>query len=600
MHDRACPLVVFSGFSGAGTHSWPMTATVRRNPATDLSEAGPRGTVSVADYIVQQLLSDSISVVYGVHGANVEDLYDAAVRLPGMTPVVAKHEFAAGAMADGAARITGRPAAVMTTSGGGALNVVAALAESYDSRVPVLAIIGTAPSALVGRGAFQDMLSPPDTIDVAAVMSAVTGSCCVVTSAEEVPAALATALATLDRSLPAAILLPKDVQASVMPESGRLVHVETGHDNQGFVIPDLDRLAGELCAEVAGSAGRVAIWAGDEASVADLREPVDRLADALGATVVASPGGRDILCGGHGCAGVTGVMGHPSARRALERSSVCLVVGCRMSITDRAGLDDVLTGRRVIHLGAHAPRYRDVDHLPCGDLGAALGYLTERVSAILDHPPGRSSGEIDVLPVPPTATPGPTMRTVVETVGAALAPGTTVFADAGNAGAAAIHHLPWGHGRFVVALGMGGMGYALAAGVGNAIRTAIAGTDERTVVIAGDGSFFMHGMEIHTAIEFDASVTFVILNNDAHGMCITRERQFFPSTPSINRFRPTDIAAGLAAMFAGLTVAHPAHLTELREAAADLLSQPGPNCLVVDVDPDEIPPFAPLIPKGSP
>ena len=55
-------------------------------------------------------------------------------------------------MADGAARISGGIGAVLTTSGGGALNVVPALAEAYDSRVPVLALIGTAPRPTVGRG----------------------------------------------------------------------------------------------------------------------------------------------------------------------------------------------------------------------------------------------------------------------------------------------------------------------------------------------------------------------------------------------------------------------------------------------------------------
>ncbi|MED5799949.1 thiamine pyrophosphate-binding protein [Gordonia sp. Z-3] len=575
-----------------------MTATVRENPAADRSGTGLQSTVSVADYIVQQLLSISVSVLYGVHGANIEDLYDAAIRQPGMTPVVAKHEFAAGVMADGTARVTGRPAAVMTTSGGGALNVVAALAESYDSRVPVLALVGTAPSALVGRGAFQDMLSPPDTIDIAGVMSAVTGSCCVVASADEVPAALGTALATLDRGLPAAILLPKDVQAASMSGPGSRVHRAPGSDVPGFDVAQLDRLAAELVAQVAATPGRVVIWAGEQASVAGLGGPIDELANALAATVVASPGGRDILRGGDGCAGVTGVMGHPSAHRALERSSVCLAVGCRMSMTDRAGLDEVLARQRTIHLGAHAPRLPGVDHHACDDLTGALEHLTRRVREMLAARPARVPCEITRLPVPPSTTRVLDMRTVVETVGAELPSRVTVFADAGNAGAAAIHHLPFGRGRFVVALGMGGMGYALAAGVGHAIRTTIAGGGARSVVIAGDGAFFMHGTEMHTAIEFDAPVTFVILNNNAHGMCITREQRFFPNTPSVNRFRPTDIAAGLTAMFPALAVSHPSGRRELRDAAAAHFSARGPNCLVVDVDPDEIPPFAPLLPKG--
>ncbi|GAC53077.1 hypothetical protein R4227_08320 [Gordonia amicalis] len=52
-------------------------------------------------------------------------------------------------------------------------------------------------------------------------------------------------------------------------------------------------------------------------------------------------------------------------------------------------------------------------------------------------------------------------------------------------------------------------------------------------------------------------------------------------------------------MFDGLVVARASDAASVRAAATELLSQSGPNCLVVDVDPDEIPPFAPLIPKGQ-
>ncbi|MBD0862332.1 thiamine pyrophosphate-binding protein [Gordonia sp. zg691] len=586
-----------------------VTAGSVRTPT--LSEKSGVAVPTVADHIVGELIAASMTTAFGVHGANIEDLYDAAIRASGMTAVVAKHEFAAGAMADGAARITGIPGVVLTTSGGGAMNVVPALAEAYDSRVPVLALIGTAPSALVGRGAFQDMLCPPDTIDVAGLMSAVTGSCSVVGHADEVPVALATAFATLRRGLPAAVLLPKDVQSAAFP--GRPRPPPPGWASGGGApVPGtaLDTVADELC-DIVESGGATVIWVGAEASVAGVGPQVDDLACALGAVVVAAPGGRDILTDADGFAGVTGVMGHPSAHRAIAESAACLVLGCRLTMTDRGGLDDTLPRLRLTHLGSEPPRMPgQVDHVPCTDLRAGVARLTDSIRRRLgDGARYREPVDVTHLAVPPrpsgpdAGTPDirtPDMRTVVESIGAALPPDTTVFADAGNAGAATIHHLPFGHGRFVVALGMGGMGYALAAGVGNAIRSLADSERSRTVVIAGDGAFFMHGMEIHTAVEHSAPVTVVLLNNNAHAMCITREHAFFPNTPSINRFRPTDLAGGLAAMFDGLAVARASDPASVRAAAADLLSRSGPNCLVVDVDPDEIPPFAPLIPKGSP
>ncbi|MFW0795725.1 thiamine pyrophosphate-binding protein [Gordonia sp. CPCC 205515] len=555
-------------------------------------------TTSVSEYVVAQLVSIGIEVVYGVHGANVEDLYDAAVRAESLTPVVAKHEFAAGAMADGVARITGRPAAVMTTSGGGAMNVVPALAEAYDSRVPVLALIGTAPTALVGCGAFQDMLSPPDTIDIAGLLSSVVGSCSVVSHADDVPAALATAFVTLHRGLPAAVLLPKDIQSAELGDPHLVAHANAFEEATAEVHSGMRRIADELC-ETVRSGGRVCFWVGEEASIARVGAGVDRLANAVGATVVASPGGRDILSHNTYSAGVTGVMGHPSAHRALADADLCLVLGCRMTMTDRAGLEDVLRDRRVHHVGTEPPRAPGLaEHVPVTDLSDSITWLVEYVYQQGLSPAQHSLPRVEYLPVAPSAVPLD-LRAAIDEIGAVLPAGTAVFADAGNAGAAAIHYLPWGSGRFVVALGMGGMGYGIAAGVGNAIRTAARGDPGRTVVVAGDGSFFMHGMELHTAVEHQAPVTVVILNNNAHGMCVTREHLFFPNTPSVNRFAYSDIAAGLAAMFDGLTVAHAADRATLRRAARDLMTVPGPACLVVDVDPDEVPPFAPFLPKGT-
>ena len=72
------------------------------------------------------------------------------------------------------------------------------------------------------------------------------------------------------------------------------------------------------------------------------------------------------------------------------------------------------------------------------------------------------------------------------------------------------------------------------------------------MVIAGDGAFFMHGMEIHTALQYGLPVTFVLFNNHAHAMCVTREQLFYDDLYSYNRFGPADLGAGLAAMFPGL------------------------------------------------
>ena len=172
-----------------------------------------------------------------------------------------------------------------------------------------------------------------------------------------------------------------------------------------------------------------------------------------------------------------------------------------------------------------------------------------------------------------------------------------IVVDAGNTGAAAIHYLPVRRkGRFAVALGMGGMGYSFGAGIGMAFGRAKAqAPGRRVVVIAGDGAFFMHGMEVHTAVHYRLPVTFVLLNNNAHAMCVTREQLYYDDLYSYNRFAPSRLGAGLAAMFPGLASVDVSDTDGLAAAVRGSLDVDGPAVISVECAADEIPPFAPFL-----
>jgi len=188
---------------------------------------------------------------------------------------------------------------------------------------------------------------------------------------------------------------------------------------------------------------------------------------------------------------------------------------------------------------------------------------------------------------------------------AVLRDGTDVVVDAGNIGASAIHYLPVRRdGRFIVALGMGGMGYSFGAGVGVAFGRASARAKgdrqrRRTVVIAGDGSFLMHGMEIHTALQYRLPITFLLFDNHAHAMCVTREQLFYDDLYSYNRFGPSRFGAGLAAMFPGLQSVDVDDVDELPDAMRTALDADGPSVVAVECSPDEIPPFAAFLGNGA-
>ncbi|BCK59216.1 thiamine pyrophosphate-binding protein [Nocardia wallacei] len=566
------------------------------------------------DYLVRAVGALGVRHIFGVDGANIEDLYDAIFDTPqDITGVVAKHEFSAATMADGYARSSGRLGVVCATSGGGAMNLVAGLAESFASRVPVLALVGQPPTALAGRGAFQDTSGLAGTFDATRLFEQVAHYCARVDTVESLSGQLNRAITAARGGGPAVLLLPKDVQqadAGDLPPFRPPLPAHT-RDEAGLI-----RVRAAL--ESARATGKITIIAGDQVARSDARAQLRQLATVLDAAVGVAPDAKDVYDQSEpGFCGVSGSMGHPELVDAVRRSALCLLVGTRMPITARAGLEDALARTAVASVGAEPP-YPDALHANATDLKAVLAEL-------VDHPAGESPVARELLPVPdtdaafsappprlltalevpPATGPGLRYRDIVETLNAALEPGTDVFADAGNTGASVVHHLRLPRdGRFVVALGMGGMGYAFGAGIGSACarRRRPDGGVRRTVVVAGDGAFFMHGMEIHTAIEHELPVTFIVLNNNAHAMCVTREQLYYGDRYSFNRFHPARLGAGLAAMFPRLPSYSPADPGELTAVLAGCFETPGPSFVSIDCDPDEIPPFTPFLstPRRNP
>ena len=166
----------------------------------------------VVDHIVGYLAATGVEYIFGVDGANIEDLYDAAHFRDDITAVLAKHEFSAATMADGFSRSGAGLGVVAATSGGGCLNTVAGLGEALASRVPVLALIGQPPTTLDGRGAFQDTSGRNGALDGEALFSAVSVFCRRVTTPEDIVPVLPEAIAAAKRGGPAVLLLPKDIQ----------------------------------------------------------------------------------------------------------------------------------------------------------------------------------------------------------------------------------------------------------------------------------------------------------------------------------------------------------------------------------------------------
>jgi acetolactate synthase I/II/III large subunit len=557
----------------------------------------------VVDHIVEYLAASGIDHIFGVDGANIEDLYDAAFFRDDITAVLAKHEFSAATMADGYSRSGAGLGVVAATSGGGCLNTVPGLGEAFASRVPVLALIGQPPTTLDGRGAFQDTSGRNAALNGEALFSAVSVHCRRVLAPEDIVSALPEAIAAAQTGGPAVLLLPKNIQQSEVPVNGGTA----GFEQVGMQLGNPHLIARAL----QRADGPITIIAGEQVARDDARVELEHLRAMLRARVATVPDAKDVAgapgMGSSSALGVTGVMGHPGVAAAVSDSALCLLVGTRMTVTARAGLDDALGSVPVFSIGS-APPYLPCTHVHTEDLRGSLSLLTAALSGR-----GRPTNVRvpDALPhtelrPPEHDGPGIRYRDAMRVLDRALPDGVDIVVDAGNIGASAIHHLPVRRdGRFIVALGMGGMGYSFGAGVGVAFGRAMSarakseGQKRRVIVIAGDGSFFMHGMEIHTALQYRLPVTFLLFDNHAHAMCVTREQLFYDGLYSYNRFGPSRLGAGLAAMFPDLVSMDVDDLHVLPATLAAALDVDGPSVVSVECSADEIPPFANFLGKAA-
>ncbi len=153
--------------------------------------------------------------IFGVSGANIEHLHDAIHRLGEgkLQSVMTKTEDGEAFMADCHARVHRKLGVCCSTSGGGMMNLITGIAESYAESVPVLALVGQPPLVLEGKGAFQDSSGIGRTVDSIKLWSAVTKYVAKVSKPDDFWYHLTEAVksALSGRPGPAVLMFPRDI-----------------------------------------------------------------------------------------------------------------------------------------------------------------------------------------------------------------------------------------------------------------------------------------------------------------------------------------------------------------------------------------------------
>lgn len=553
--------------------------------------------MNLAQAVALFLESRGCSHSFGVSGANIEHLFYALHHTERIMPVLAKHEASAINMAEGYFRKTGQPGVVLVTSGAGAFHTLGPLTEAMSAEIPMLVIAGQVARAQEGRGGFQDSSGLGTRIDAIKTFAPVTVLQRKLQEDDDIGVILDELWnAALEQRGPVVLLVPRDLwekpwSPRPFPALMKALISEPFGKSLGRVIQLLDK------------ARQPVIIAGEDVLFRGYRPLLEKLVRLSAAKVALTPDAKGLW--DHRSAdyvGLVGVMGHESAHDALQSADLILIIGTGLPLMSRPSMS-VLSGKPLVSLH-HAPSLLGLDAAP----GLELLQLVGPVAAMLEEICGvqldqfarsnliRSESEQEVLSDLTALakiydSQSIRMQIAIEILALLHPADVDVFVDAGNTGAAAIHYFPQrGLGIFSVALGMGGMGHSFGCAIGATFVSR-----KRSLVIAGDGAFYMYGLEIHTAWQYQLPITFVIFNNNAHAMCHIRESLYLGQPSGDNIFRESHIGQGLAAMLPGLLSFDIGSEQQLYEVLQHYQHEPGPLVLSLNTSPDEMPPFSPFI-----
>ena len=159
-----------------------------------------------AEIIINLLERQGIDTIAGIPGGANLPLYDALSQ-SSIRHILTRHEQGAGFIAQGMARVSGRPAVFFATSGPGATNTLTAIADAKLDSIPIICITGQVPLSMIGTDAFQE-------VDTYGLSVPITKHNFLVRSAQDllevIPAAFR--IAASGRPGPVVIDVPKDVQ----------------------------------------------------------------------------------------------------------------------------------------------------------------------------------------------------------------------------------------------------------------------------------------------------------------------------------------------------------------------------------------------------
>ena len=499
-----------------------------------------------AQIIVDFLKMYGIQTVSGIPGGSILPLYDE-LNKSSIKHVLVRHEQAAGFIAQGMSRSSGKVAVCLATSGPGAMNLLTAIADARADSVPIIAITGQVNTSLIGTDAFQEA-------DTFGLSFPITKHSVMVKSAAELLDAIPKAfeIALSGRPGPVLIDVPRDVQLQECEfESYPDIKKICTHDTRFHTpIDEYSKKFDEISSLLKNSK-KCVLYCGGGCNSTDASTAIIDFLKLYDIPVVTSLMGLGCVpSASKNFIGMVGMHGSYAANLAMYESDLVIAAGVRFDDRATGVVSKFCPNAKIIHIDIDAAEVNKIirsDISVVADVESVFPIITELLKEKNISCDGKFLKEISaqkqkedtlILGRPKNEqkiNPRKLLRELPEYAEkAGLSHSDLILTtDVGQHQMWAAQYYPvLSPKTFLTSGSLGTMGFGLPCAIGASLQN----PSKRIVCISGDGSIMMNLQELATLSEQNLNVTVIVFQNGTLGMVYQQQKFLFEKNYSASVF----------------------------------------------------------------